>query len=63
MAGKEPDNVAVFGWSRGGRDYANLTQEAGAYTLWGFGGAPWQLTDVGRQLFVNTAFLAAVDVD
>ena len=54
--GDGPLGLQVFGYYDGDRNYADVVMESNWYMLWGFDDGPKAMTELGRQLFVNTAF-------
>jgi Mg-chelatase subunit ChlD/subtilisin family serine protease len=54
--GDQPTGVTTFGYNDNSSSYADLIMESGWYMLWGFDDGPAAMTDIGRQLFVNTAY-------
>jgi|GEM_PF-3337705 len=53
-----PPGVVIFGLNDNDSRYTDLAQESGWWTFWGFQDGPKQMTEEGRQLFVNTVFRA-----
>jgi len=52
----EPETgVRVLGYKDGDHSYAELVMEDDWRMLWGFADGPGAMTDLGRQLFVNSA--------
>jgi hypothetical protein len=52
----EPAGLTVFGYNDTKPRYANLTMDQGWYMLWSFYDGPRMMTDIGRDLFVNTVY-------
>ena len=49
-------SLEVFGTYPGDPNYADLVMENEFHTLWGFVAGPATMTDLGKQVFVNTAY-------
>jgi len=56
---EEPSDVTVYGWNTRDERYADLVMQGYRYMLWGFYGSPKEMTETGRELFVNTASFTA----
>lgn len=56
---EEPNDVTVYGWNTRDERYADLVMQGYRYMLWGFYGSPKEMTETGRELFVNTSSFTA----